>query len=56
MNGDSGNDAELFDVPGVNGCVVANAHGELLKYYHEHAGPKIFLVRSFVLDWDCVCV
>lgn len=32
VNGDSGNDIELFEVPGVRGCVVANAHAELREY------------------------
>eukprot|EP00775_Hariotina_reticulata_P009955 gene9955-10110_t len=32
VNGDSGNDIELFEVPGVRGCVVANAHPELREY------------------------
>jgi len=32
VNGDSGNDIELFQVPGVRGCVVANAHPELMDF------------------------
>lgn len=35
VNGDSGNDAELLDVPGVRGCVVGNAHSELLAHAQQ---------------------
>lgn len=42
--GDSGNDIELFAVPGVRGCMVVNAHPELRKYCEQHASPNIFQV------------
>ncbi len=42
--GDSGNDIELFAVPGVRGCMVSNAHPELRKYCEQNASPSIFQV------------
>lgn len=38
--GDSGNDVELFQVPGVYGCIVANAHAELREWYEHHGKDK----------------
>ncbi len=43
--GDSGNDVELFAVPGVRGCMVANAHPELKKYCDDNASDSIFQAR-----------
>jgi sucrose-6F-phosphate phosphohydrolase len=34
--GDSGNDIELFEVEGVYGCIVGNAHVELREWYERH--------------------
>ena len=49
VNGDSGNDIELFQVPGVNGCIVGNAHPELLSFAELHKGdPRMYLVGAWV--------
>ncbi|DBA89259.1 TPA: hypothetical protein ACH3X1_016400 [Trebouxia sp. C0004] len=42
VNGDSGNDIELFAVPGVRGCMVVNAHPELKKWCDAHPSSNLF--------------
>ncbi|KAL3139446.1 hypothetical protein ABBQ38_003776 [Trebouxia sp. C0009 RCD-2024] len=42
VNGDSGNDIELFAVPGVRGCMVVNAHAELKKWCDAHPSSNLF--------------
>lgn len=42
VNGDSGNDAELFEVPGVYGCVVSNAMPELAAWADAHPSDSLF--------------
>lgn len=40
--GDSGNDIELFAVPGVLGCMVANAHAELRDWVTQNGDDRVF--------------
>ena len=40
--GDSGNDIDLFEVDGVRGVVVANAHEELRGWAAAHRNERVF--------------
>ena len=51
VNGDSGNDVELFAVPGVKGTMVANAHPELREWCEAHASDNIFQAREPLPIW-----
>jgi hypothetical protein len=52
VSGDSGNDVALFTVAGVRGCVVANAHPELLEWQQRHGeqGRVLLVGEGAVTD------
>ena len=49
VNGDSGNDIELFVVKGVKGCIVSNAHAELRQWHESNNFDSVFLVSSLAI-------
>lgn len=44
MNGDSGNDIDLFEVEGVKGCAVGNSMEELIEWIHNNPSQNFFIV------------
>lgn len=56
VNGDSGNDIELFAVPDVRGCMVVNAHPELKKWCDAHPSSNLFQVLPLAVPDTACCV
>ena len=53
--GDSGNDIELFAVPGVRGCMVVNAHPELRAWCDAHPSPSLFQASPASVIFNAMC-
>lgn len=44
MNGNSGDDIDLFKVLEVKSCAVGNSTEDLIQWVHDHPSPRTFMV------------